>query len=174
MDDWQTLVAEHRQRVWQVAWRLLGNEADAADCFQEAFLSALQISRREKVRHWPALLSRLATHRALDRLRNRLRHAEHHGDLADWTTVASANPGPVEEAEAAELAARLRRALADLPPEQAEVFCLRSVDGLSYKDIAREMNLTTSAVGVLLHRARGRLQELLGPDVRSGDEEVLQ
>jgi RNA polymerase sigma-70 factor (ECF subfamily) len=174
MDDWPTIVAGHRQLVWRTAWRLLGNHADASDCFQDAFLAALEVSRREPIRHWPALLVRLTTQRALDRLRQRMRRAVRCDDLPDPAAVASANPGPVAEAEAAELAARLRRALGKLPPRQAEVFCLRCVDGLSYSDIARELGLKTSAVGVLLHRARARLRELLAPAAPAKQPEVLQ
>ena len=59
--------------------------------------------------------------------------------------------------------ARLRKALAQLPTQQAEVFCLRSINDLSYREIAGQLDLKTSAVGVLLHRARSRLRELLGP-----------
>ena len=163
MTDWQTIVHSHKGAVWRTAYRLLGNTDEAADGFQETFLAALQLARREPVRSWPALLGRLATRRALDRLRKRIRDAGRHEDLADWTTVASGNPGPVQEAQATELSARLRKALTQLPPQQAEVFCLRSVNDLSYREIARQLDLKTSAVGVLLHRARSRLRELLGP-----------
>ena len=67
MTDWQSIVQEYRNLVWQTAYRVLGNETDAADCFQEAFISALEVDRRERVRNWAALLRRLATTRALDR-----------------------------------------------------------------------------------------------------------
>ncbi|MHC4481888.1 MAG: RNA polymerase sigma factor [Planctomycetota bacterium] len=159
--DWPTIVSRHSREVWQTAYRLLGNGEEAADCLQEAFLAALEISRREKVRNWSVLLKRLCTCRAIDRLRQRLRRAEAHASLAEWVTVPCRNPGPVEEAQAAELSARLRRAIARLPIQQAAVFCLRYVDQLSYRDIARELGLATSTVGVQLHRARTRLRELL-------------
>lgn len=86
--------------------------------------------------------------------------------------VASSNPGPVEEAQAAELAARLRRALAELPDQQAEVFCLRCIEQRSYREIGQQLGLKTSAVGVLLYRARGRLRVLLSGNVGSGDAEI--
>lgn len=75
--------------------------------------------------------------------------------------VPSPNPGPVGEAEAVELAAMLRRALADLPARQAEVFSLRELSGLSYEEIAEQLGIEVNAVGVLLHRARGRLRTFL-------------
>jgi len=163
MTDWQTIVSRHSEAVWRTAYRLLGNEAEAADCFQETFVSALGVSRREPVRNWSALLQRVATTRAMDRLRSRLRDASRQGHLADWSTVPSPNPGPVQEAEAAELSGRLRRALADLPDGQAEIFCLRCLNQLSYRQIARQVGTSTAAVGISLYRTRRRLRELLTP-----------
>jgi RNA polymerase sigma-70 factor, ECF subfamily len=75
-------------------------------------------------------------------------------------------------AEANELAERLRVALAELPRQQAEVFCLCCLDKVSYVEVGERLRLTTNAVGVLLHRARQRLQELLVPiEVGSMDDD---
>jgi RNA polymerase sigma-70 factor (ECF subfamily) len=83
--------------------------------------------------------------------------------LADPAAAVGRESDPSQEAEALELAERLRTALAQLPPQQANVFCLSCLDQLSYREIAERLKLSTSAVGVLLHRARGRLRELLAP-----------
>ena len=161
MTDWQRIVRKHGGVVWHTAYRLLGNHEEAADCFQETFMAALKLSPCRKVRNWRAMLVRVCTCRALDQLRSRLRQADRQKTLADWTTVTSPNPGPVEQAEAAELSVRLRIGLASLPEQQAAVFCLRCFDDLSYREIARQLGIKTSAVGVLLHRSRARLRELL-------------
>ncbi|MBA7711503.1 hypothetical protein ES703_120469 [subsurface metagenome] len=65
MIDWQMVVKKHGPAVWQTAYRLLGNHADTADCFQETFICALELSRRQRVRSFPALLVRSATTRAI-------------------------------------------------------------------------------------------------------------
>lgn len=75
MTDWQKIVDRHSQAVWQTAYRLLGNREEAADCFQETFLGALELSRRERVGNFAALLRRLCICRAMDRLRKRLGRA---------------------------------------------------------------------------------------------------
>ena len=167
MTDWERIVGREGSAVWQTAYRLLGNYEEAADCFGQTFLEAMEVSRRQKVRNYGGLLRRLCTFRAMDRLRKRLRQGQREEGLADWSNVASANPGPVEEAQAAELSERLRGALAKLPSQEAEVFCLRCLNELSYRDIAQQLGLKNSAVGVLLHRARSRLREML-----AGDAEV--
>ncbi|MEJ2703700.1 MAG: sigma-70 family RNA polymerase sigma factor, partial [Sedimentisphaerales bacterium] len=76
MVDWNTIIEEHGPAVWQTAYRLLGNHADASDCFQETFVSALGFCRRQRVRNFPALLARLATARAIDQLRRRFRQVQ--------------------------------------------------------------------------------------------------
>ena len=161
MTDWQEVVEQHGPLVWRTGYRLLGNHADASDCFQKVFLDALQIARREPVRQWSALLRRLATARALDLMRDRYRRRNRSEPL---TTVAQAigrEPLPEQQAEAAELTEQLRAALAELPEQQAQVFCHRCLDGLSYGQIAEQLDLDANSVGVLLHRARQRLQKLL-------------
>ncbi len=163
MTDWTTIVDQHGQLVWATAWRLLGNPADALDCYQETFLAAIKVARREPVDNWSALLRHLATARALDLLRVRCRQRNRTDALVDPDTLVSQEAHPMERAEANELAERLRGALARLPGDQAEVFCLSCLDKLSYREIGDRMKVTTNAVGVLLHRARQRLQELLIP-----------
>jgi DNA-directed RNA polymerase specialized sigma24 family protein len=111
MTDWEKIVGRHGPAVWQTAYRLLGNREEAADCYGQTFLAALELSGRQKVRNYGGLLRCLCTCRAMDRLRKRGREE----GLADWSNVASANPGPVEEAQAAELSQRLRGALGKLP-----------------------------------------------------------
>lgn len=172
MTDWERIVSRHGPAVWQTAYRLLGNRDDAADCYGQTFLATIEFSRRQKVRNYGGLLKCLCTCRAMDRLRQLARLSGQEESLADWSNVASANPGPVEHAQAAELSQRLRTALTKLPSQEAEVFCLRCLSQLSYRDIAQQLELKTSTVGVLLHRARGRLRESLGRAGGAGDAEV--
>ena len=174
MTDWREVARGYSWLVWQTVYRLLGNPEDAADCFQETFLAALHVSRRERVANWAGLLRQIATRKALDALRERSRRSRINGDPPDWTTVASSNPGPVQEAEAAELSARLRAALSELPSQHAEVFCLRFMSDVSYREIGRILGLRQSAVGVILHRARERLRDVLSPENVIPDVEVSQ
>jgi RNA polymerase sigma-70 factor (ECF subfamily) len=161
MPDWQEILARDGSVAWQTAYRLLGNWADADDCFQEACLSALRFSERQEVHDWRALLQHLATLRAMDHLRARNRASpgqrQRTGDeLPDRT------PSPIQNAQEAELASELRLALSHIPGKQAEVFCLHCLEDWSYEEIARHARLSVTAVGVLLHRARKRLRGLLG------------
>src|SRR6516165_7568288 len=104
--DWERIVREHGPRAFGTAWRILGHAADAEDVVQEVFLQAFQVQQEERVRCWEALLRRLATCRALDRLRQRRASVPLEG-------LALVNPSDDPEAVAVEheLADRLREAL---------------------------------------------------------------
>ena len=161
MVDWSQVVQQHGSLVWTTVYRLLRHDADAADCFQRTFLSALELSRTETVRNWPGLLQRLGTARALESLRQRLRQGRRLRPLLADFAVSSGTAGPDQAAAVSELGDHLREALAELDARQAQVFCLICLDGQSYAETAEQLGLTVSHVGVLLNRARAGLRERL-------------
>jgi RNA polymerase sigma factor (sigma-70 family) len=160
MIDWDDLVCREGPAVWRTAYRLVGNQADADECFQETFLAALELASRQPVRNWPALLQRLATTRAIDRVRSRLRRRRHE-EIADVASAAENEHDPSERVENEELVEALRWAVAELPERQAEAFCLHEFADWSFEKIAEQLGTTVNATAVLLHRARKKLQELL-------------
>jgi RNA polymerase sigma-70 factor, ECF subfamily len=161
MTNWSLIVQEHGAVVWRTVHRLLGNEADEADCFQGTFVSALELSRKEPIRCWPPLLKRLATVRALECLRLRRRTNNRLVPLAEGGGLDAEAVDPMQAAGEAELAGHLRVALTKLDPLQSEVFCLAVLEGLSYQQVADQLRLNVSHVGVLLNRARTSLRNLL-------------
>jgi RNA polymerase sigma-70 factor, ECF subfamily len=160
MVDWSDVVRRHGPLVWQTVYRLVRQEVDAADCFQNTFLAALEFSRQEAVRHWPALLKRLATMLALNRLRQRRWEAQRVKPLADAGDPSLAAT-PEEGARLSELSESLLVALAELNPRQAEVFWMGCLDGCSYQEIATQLGITINHVGVLMNRARTELRDRL-------------
>jgi RNA polymerase sigma-70 factor (ECF subfamily) len=160
MIDWDEIVRREGSAVWRTAYRLLRNRADADECYQETFLAALEVSNRQPVHNWPAFLKRLATNRAIDRVRKRLRRKVNE-EFADPELVSSVDYDPSQHAEAAELASALRWAIAQVPKRQAEVFCLHEICETSYQEIADQLGITVNSVGVILHRTRQKLQQLL-------------
>jgi RNA polymerase sigma-70 factor (ECF subfamily) len=165
MSDWREVVARHSGIVWQTAWRILRNEAEASDCYQETFLSALQIAKHQVVWNWAALLRRLATNHALARLRQRRSAPTQSLDQA--MSVVGTAGDPVQAAQATELLDALDRALVQLPSDQAEVFGLRFFAEMSNRQIAHQLGISANAVGVLLHRARQQIGQLLASDPTS-------
>src|SRR3954464_6170314 len=114
MPDWQVILSRDGPAAWRTAYRLLGNRADADECFQEACLAALDVCRRQPVHNWQGLLVRLAASRSVDRLRAkkraRIRESDH-----GLEQVRDAALPPSPQAEGAELAGELREALGQIP-----------------------------------------------------------
>jgi RNA polymerase sigma-70 factor (ECF subfamily) len=167
MTDWPNVVGECGPAVWKTLRRLLSHAADAEDCFQNVFLSALELSRTQTVRHWPALLHQLAIRRALERLRQRYREIHRLQPLGDLSPVDQKIPWPDGAAQASELAEWLRQALGQLDARQAEVFCLACLEDMSYAEIAERLKLSVNHVGVLLNRARAALRRIAQDSSRS-------
>jgi RNA polymerase sigma-70 factor (ECF subfamily) len=164
MTDWSLLVQQHGPMVWTTVARLLHHDADAADCFQRTFLAALELSRRETIRNWPALLRRIGTARALERLRQRRQEAHRLRPLLAEDPVGANTLEPDQAAAARELSDHLQAALAQLARldlRQAQVFCLACLEGFSYVEIADQLGVTVNHVGVLLNRARAQLRQRL-------------
>jgi len=161
MTDWAHIVQQNGPVVWNTVFRMVGNHTDAADCFQETFVSALGVDRKQPIRNWPALLKRLAVMRSLECLRRRYRVSERSTKPLISPPIDRRMPEPEASMQNREFAEQLRRAVAELDPRQAEVFCLADVDEIPYRQIAELLDITVNHVGVLLHRARSALRERL-------------
>ena len=161
MEDWPGIMRRHTAMVWETVFRILGRESDAADAFQETFIAALRLARRQRVDNWEATLRHVATARAIDVLRRRLRDNCRIDEKPEWESLVVNDPGPLEEIQNRELIEQLRLSLAELTPQQAEAYCLRYINEWSYEQIADHCKVTVSAVGTMLNRTRARLIELL-------------
>ena len=162
MPGWEAIVREHGPAVYRTAWRIVRDVQDAEDVTQEVLL-AFYRDRADPTGPCAGLLVRMAILRAIDHLRRRRRTVPMEG-------LALADPGDGPEAEAigGELVERLHEGIARLPAREAEVFCFRYFQDLSYDAIARALGISRDAVAVALHKARTRLGDFLGTPVRGG------
>jgi RNA polymerase sigma-70 factor (ECF subfamily) len=163
--DWEGIVSRDGPAIWTTACRLLGNRADAEECVQDAFAAAVRISRQQTVDNWRALLQRLTTARAIDRLRQRTRRKSD-AILFDLDLNPAAACDPAQVAEDRELAGRLRELLEELPDQQAQMFALHFVEGWTYPDLAQAFSISPGAVGMSLMRARAKLRQRMGDAAR--------
>ena len=159
MVDWPKIVEQHGPCVWRTAFRMLSDREEASDCYQETFLGAHEFSRKHEVANWPALLTRLAASRALDRLRKRYRNRT--DLLDDCSSVVGREPAPEVPMEQQEWLDRFRRTVVELPEPQAEVFCLSEIENMAHSEIAAELGTTTKQVTDRLYRAKQKLRQLL-------------
>lgn len=144
------LYERYYESVFRAALRVTGRPADAEDVLQTVFLRVLcQREEDEAALRPAAYFRRAAVNAAVDLLRRRAIHAEMAYD--DQAPHAAVEPAMF-------LKEQLRRAIATLEREDATLFLLRYVEGLSNQELADEFRLEKNNVAVRLHRIRLRLQ----------------
>jgi len=150
MAGFAELYERHYETVFRAALRVTGNPADAEDVLHTVFLRVLARGGEvEGVALPAAYFRRAAVNAALDVLRRREFRAESAYDpRAPQTAV---EPSLL-------LKEQLRRALAILDSEDASLFLLRHIEGLSIEELAGMFQLEKNNVSVRLHRIRLRLQ----------------
>ena len=144
------LFTRHHEAVFRAALRITGNPADAEDVLQTVFLRMLARGGDVEDLAMPAAyFRRAAVNAALDVLRRREFHGESIYD--EGTPQMAVQPPSL-------LKERLRRALAVLDTDDASLFLLRHVEGLSIEELAGMFRLERNNVSVRLHRIRSKLQ----------------
>lgn len=143
------LYERHYEAVFRAALRVTGNPADAEDALQTVFVRVLARGRdAEDVELPAAYFRRAAVNAAVDLLRRREVHAE--SEVDDQVLHAVQPPILLKE--------QLRRAIAILDRDDASLFLLRHVEGLSIEELAGMFEMEKNNVTVRLHRIRQRLQ----------------
>ncbi len=175
----EALIAQYQARVFGLALRLTGNRQDAEEVLQDIFWSVLKnihsFRGESMLSTW---IYRIAANTALMKVRKQPK-SEHipleeelgpamteDGRIAepvvDWTRL------PSDELERKELARRLERAIAQLPPDYRAVFVLRDIEGLSAEEASEVLNLSVPSLKSRLHRARLFLRKQLADYVTAG------
>ncbi len=160
------LFRRYRLVAYRVAHRLLGNEADALDAVQEAFVKALThlggFQGRSSFKTW---LLRVVSNAALDFGRQRGRREALSFDALPPQHRAELEPLVADlsdrELERADLRRLLQQALAQLPPAQRQTFVLHAEAELSYREVAETLGISIGTVMSRLYYARQKLRTLL-------------
>ena len=166
-DAFSVLFHRHRDRLWAVALRTVGDREDAADALQEAMLSAHRAAARFRgesaVTTW---LHRIVVNACVDRLRRRQAHRtvplpgqDSAQDEERWHTGRN-EPAttPIDH----ETAMVVRQALAQLPFEQRASLILVDLEGHSVAEVAQMLGVAEGTVKSRCSRGRARLATLLG------------
>jgi RNA polymerase sigma-70 factor (ECF subfamily) len=164
-DAFAALVRATYDDTYTLAYRLMGNEEDARDVVQEAYLRAYRSIERfrgeAKVTTW---LYRITANCASTQLGSRRRHRYEPLDVSAEPADAGPASDPLDRAVAADLRATVEVAIAELPPRLRAVVVLRDVYDLPHEAIAAELGVTETAAKVRLHRARRALRARCFPD----------
>jgi RNA polymerase sigma-70 factor, ECF subfamily len=157
-DAFGLLVARHRDRLWRVALRTLGDPDDAADAVQDALVSAYRAAGTFRgdaaVTTW---LHRITVNACLDLVRRR---ASRPTTALTEQSEALAPPS-VAPYDATDTAATVLAALRQLPFDQAAAVVIVDIEGFSVREAAEVLGAPEGTVKSRCARARARLAELL-------------
>jgi RNA polymerase sigma-70 factor (ECF subfamily) len=168
------LVRRHRDRLWAVALRTLGDREEAADAVQDALISAYRSADRFRgdaaVTTW---LHRIVVNACLDRARRR--QGRPTVPLPDHESIVDTGRRPAPDADTS---IAVQAALAQLPPEQRVPLVLLDMQGYSVAEIAQLLGVAEGTVKSRCARGRAKLAVILGhlrtePTAASGNPRLI-
>jgi RNA polymerase sigma-70 factor (ECF subfamily) len=162
LDSFEVLMRRHNARLYRAARAILRDDSEAEDVMQDAYVRAYEhlheFAGRARFSTW---LTRIAVHEALARLRRRKRFDSLESEPEERQMPTRSETSPEQQAGDLEMRPVLERAIDALPAEFRAVFVLRAVDEMTGAETAECLGIPEQTVKTRLHRARGRLQEML-------------
>jgi len=169
LDAFNTLILHYQDTVFNAALRILGDEDQAADAAQEAFISAFRAISSFRGGSFKAWLLRTVTNACYDELRRQKRRPTtplepetddgEEMDSPRWLADPSLTPS--QQTEADELEHAIQHCLNNLPTEFRAVVVMADIEGLDYTEVAAAVRAPLGTIKSRLARARLRLRECL-------------
>ncbi len=154
------LVDAYKTPVFNLAYRLLGDAAEAEDAAQETFVRVYtHLGTYEPDKKFSSWILSITSHYCIDRLRRRRLSWLSLDDLLSRRTFSDPHEGPERAALQREEKDAVNDLLAELPAQYRLVLILRYWQDLSYQEMSQVLGTTESAIKSLLHRARCMLAE---------------
>ena len=166
------LAKQYGRLVFQSAYRILSDSHLAEDVTQEVFLKLFKKPKRafDRILNWPAYLKTMATSTSFDLIRKRRSPIEESVESKQLEKIQDCTANqPSRKLSDRQNVDSLRQALTQLSAIEAQVFALRYFEEFSYEEIANQLEITNSLVGVSLHRAQKKLAELISRSEISGE-----
>lgn len=167
----EILIKKYQRGLFGFIVRLIQNQTEAEDVFQETWTRVLRSLDRYKQGHFRAWLYRIAHNAAIDRLRHTSRETAFDdsnsctqsgtGYLSPASILAAPGLTPDREAEGYDLGRAIAKALSQLSPEQREVFLLRTGSDLPFNEIARLQGVSINTALARMQYAIQKLRRLL-------------
>ena len=174
----EVIMRRYNQRLFRVARSILGNDGEAEDVTQDAYVRSYmhldQFEGRAKFSTW---LTKIAVHEALARARARRKLVEIDaisGAGEQGMNLESNSPSPDQEVMTHTIKIVLEAAVERLPDTYRSVFMMRDVEGMSTSETAECLDLTEEAVKVRLHRARSLLRKHIYEQTGAATVEAFQ
>ena len=160
------LVRQYQDLVYNVAYRILGDEDAAADATQDAFFSAFRALDSFRGGSFKAWILRIVTNACYDQLRRRQRQPSSSLEAllvgpGAHNAFVNHTENPEAYAMRMDLGRVIQEGLRTLPPEQRITVILSDIQGLHYKEIAEITGVELGTVKSRLSRGRARLRDYL-------------
>lgn len=171
------LISRFKDKIYNVAYRMMGNHLDADEVVQETFVRIYNKRQELKnVSYFSTFLMRIATNYAIDLLRKRKGHSTMEGDSSTLPgetqlDLARRVNTPQEIFENRRLMEEIQSALDTLPPRQRMTAILHDVEGYSKQEIAQIFECPEATVRSNLHIARNKLKKILKNRLRTKEQE---
>lgn len=172
-ESFAQLVRQYERKIFRLTLRITGNQEDAADAMQEAFMKAYaNLKMFHGDSRFYTWLARIAVNEALTKLRKRLSHKQVSLDDDNTLTleITDVCDNPEQKYAKTELQEIMREAIDGLTPALKMVLLLQYLDDYTSEQIAQKLNLSVPAVKSRLMRARLKLRQRLGKHFRKFDE----
>lgn len=164
--SFERLIEKHQQVAYNIAYRMVGNEEDAKDMTQEAFIKVFKsIKSFREDSSFSTWLYRIVMNTCKDELRKRkinvvsLDRSLETGESSAQLDIPDLTYSPEVAYEKKELHELLQEALVSIPEQNRTVVVMRDVQGFSYEDIAAVMNIPVGTVKSRINRGRHMLRE---------------
>jgi RNA polymerase sigma-70 factor, ECF subfamily len=167
-DAFGEIVEIYKNSVYHLCYRMIGNQHEAEDLAQEAFLRAyVNIKSFNQELKFSTWLFRIATNLCIDRIRKKkpdyFLDAEVSGTegLTMYSQIPSTTPLPENQLESLELQATVQKEILKLPEKYRSVIVLKYIEELSLNEISEILDLPLGTVKTRIHRGREALRKQL-------------
>ncbi|MFA5837458.1 MAG: sigma-70 family RNA polymerase sigma factor [Bellilinea sp.] len=170
LDAFNRLVLTYQEMAFNLAYRMLNDDAAAEDATQTAFISAYRNLRSYRGGSFRAWVMRMVTNTCYDELRRRHRrptiplepvNVEDEEEIENPSWLADGSPSPEDQMESKELEKAISHCIQGLPEEFRAVVVMVDVQGLDYAEVSDAMGKPLGTIKSRLARARGRLRDCL-------------
>ncbi len=167
------LVERYQRKVYSVALGMVKDKEEARDVAQEAFVKVYKyLDHFKGDASFYTWLYRITVNICIDVLRKKGSKGDEHVEFDESVKLDTAEAGigalgsrlgtnPQKSALRRELAERITSAMQDIPPAHREILLLREVEGMSYEDLSRTLEIPKGTVMSRLFHARLKMQKIL-------------
>lgn len=182
VEAFETLIAEHQKRIYNIAFKMIGNQEDALDLSQEVLIKIFKnLHKFHGSAKFSTWVYRVATNTCLDEIKKRRKYTTYSideriqtedGDLT--ADIPDTAPTPEASAVQKDVQKIIQEGIAKLGDEHKKVIILRDLHGFSYEYIAKILKCSEGTVKSRISRARKKLKKILSENMELFEDFIVK